>query len=70
MKLRKASETAATRRPPARPVPPPEPAVAAPQEPWTVGVWGGIPQYRCRECAYDSTDITAIRHHVRLAHGR
>jgi hypothetical protein len=46
---------------------PNEPAVQA--EHYQIGVWAGIPQYRCTLCAFDMLEKPAMLAHLYDAHG-
>lgn len=46
---------------------PNEPAVQA--EHYQIGVWSGIPQYRCTLCAFDTLEKPAMLAHLYDAHG-
>lgn len=63
------------RKKPLTPAAPQGAVSEAPREPesapraYTVGKWGGQPNYECRRCAYSSLTLERVLEHVVKAHG-
>lgn len=65
------------------PVPEEEPQLSAPEEPvgvptadpvhaeetkWTVGQWGGLPNYECVDCPFSTLDLEKMVEHRNTVH--